>query len=197
MSNPLSIAGVTLTPNPQGVALSYGWFNNQISTADVETIRDWLNLNFQSPVLLGSALKPSPVPPQPSQPPSNDLLIAFAALSLQLSNMEQRVMSGLSDLQAAEASLAAVVATETANIQAAATANANAITGLQGLLTQIQAGGDSDATVESAAQAVNAAIATLQANQTTLTTATGNLNTAVAAIPAAPAPAPAPVPAGS
>lgn len=47
MNESISIAGATLTKNEQGVDLKYGWLvNQQISTADVLKIRDWLNLNF-------------------------------------------------------------------------------------------------------------------------------------------------------
>ena len=51
MKAPLQIDNATLTINDQGVNLKYGWLvSQQISTADVEKIRDWLNLNFPEKV---------------------------------------------------------------------------------------------------------------------------------------------------
>jgi hypothetical protein len=44
MTQALSVAGVTLVQNEQGVALKYGWlYNQQISVADALRIRDWLD----------------------------------------------------------------------------------------------------------------------------------------------------------
>jgi hypothetical protein len=68
----------------------------------------------------------------------------FPSLAKILQNQE-KIMSGLTDLQTAVTSLGAAVTTETTNIAAAATSNAAAIADIQNAVTALAAGGDSDA----------------------------------------------------
>jgi hypothetical protein len=57
MSEPLQVAGVTLTANEAGVLLQEGWISQQISVVDAVRIRDWLIAVY--PVKLCECVGPS------------------------------------------------------------------------------------------------------------------------------------------